>query len=166
MFHYYQFRKKLWKLFHDENGVNISNEKPTKEEYKSLHKTIKKVQLDIENFSFNTSISSFMILVNYLKKEKCYKQKMLEPLLILLSPFAPFICEEIWHKLKDTNTSISYSIFPKYKESLLIADDINYPIAINGKKKMNIMIDANLEKDQIEQKPSESTIEVKAEEIK
>ena len=148
----FSFLKKIWTLFHSSNNsFHINQDEPTKDELIMLHKTIKKVQLDIEQFSFNTSISSFMILVNYLKKEKCYKQKILEPLLILLSPFAPFICEELWHKLKDTNTSISYSLFPKYKNSLLVTDNINYPIAINGKKKHNIMIDANLDKSQIEQ---------------
>ena len=77
-----------------------------------------------------------MILVNYLKKVKCYKQKILEPMLILLSPFAPFICEEIWHKLKKPHTSISYSKFPIYDDSILTTDNTNYPIAINGKVKV------------------------------
>ena len=146
----FSFLNKFWSLFHSTNIFYINNEEPTKEELIILHKTIKKIQGDIENFSFNTSISSFMIIVNYLKKVHCYKQKILEPLLILLSPFAPFICEEIWQKLKNSDQSISYSNFPKYNSAFLIEESINYPIAINGKKKTNISVPPGLKREKIE----------------
>jgi len=148
----FSFLKKFWSLFHSENDeFFIDNEEESKEELIMLHKTIKKIQHDIENFSFNTSISSFMILVNYLKKENCYKQKILEPLVILLSPFAPFICEEIWQKLKSNSTSIAYSDFPKYDSSFLLDENINYPIAINGKKKASITVASNLNNDEVQE---------------
>ena len=146
----FSFLKKFWNLFHSNGEFYVSATNPSREELVFLHKTIKKIQSDIESFSFNTSISSFMIMVNYLKKEKCYKQKILEPLLILLSPFAPFICEEIWCKLKNDNSSISYSQFPKYNNSFLVDESIDYPITINGKKKANISIPSDLKIEEIE----------------
>ena len=133
------FLKKFWSLFHsrDNGEFYLENIKPTKDELIQLHKTIKKIRTDIESFSFNTSISSFMIFVNYLKKNKCYKKEILEPLVLMMSPFAPFICEEIWEKINKNDRTI-YNEFPQYDDSLLIDKNINYPIAINGKKKTNI----------------------------
>ena len=93
------FLKKLWRLYFDDNGLNVTNDEPTAEMYKSLHKTIKKVTEDIENFSFNTSVSQFMICVNELATLKCHYRKILEPLTITISPYAPHIAEELWSQL-------------------------------------------------------------------
>src|SRR5690606_349165 len=105
------FLKKLWRLYADDNGVNITDEEPTKEMYKSLHKTIKKVTEDIENFSFNTSVSQFMICVNELSQQKCHHRAILEPLAVLISPYAPHIAEELWSLLGHEG-SISKVPFP------------------------------------------------------
>ena len=93
------FLKKLWKLYVGENGLNVNDEEPTTDNLKTLHKTIKKVEEDIENFSFNTSVSTFMIAVNELTAQKCTSKEILEPLLVLLSPYAPHIAEELWNQL-------------------------------------------------------------------
>ena len=145
------FLKKFWNLFHSgENGkFYLEDKQATKEELAHLHKTIKKIQTDIENFSFNTSISSFMIFVTYLKKNKCYKKEVLEPLIIMMSPFAPFICEEIWGKTNNTD-GIILNKFPQYNDSFLTVDKINYPVAINGKKRTNVIIDLNITEKEIE----------------
>ena len=127
------FLKKLWRLF--ENG--ISEEKVTKDEQKILHETIKKIAWDIENFSFNTSISQFMICVNKLTELKCNKREVLEPLLICLSPYAPHICEELWQRLGHTE-SIEFAPFPTHNEAFLQDDSYNYPISINGKVRVNL----------------------------
>jgi leucyl-tRNA synthetase len=129
----YGFLKKLWRLF--ENG--ISEEKATKDEQKILHETIKKIAWDIENFSFNTSISQFMICVNKLTELKCNKREILEPLLICLSPYAPHICEELWQRLGHTE-SIEFAPFPVHNEAYLQDDSHNYPISINGKVRVNL----------------------------
>jgi leucyl-tRNA synthetase len=129
----YGFLKKLWRLF--ENG--ISEEKATKDEQKILHETIKKIAWDIENFSFNTSISQFMICVNKLTELKCTKREVLEPLLICLSPYAPHICEELWQRLGHTE-SIEFAPFPQHNEAYLQDDSHNYPISINGKVRVNL----------------------------
>jgi leucyl-tRNA synthetase len=127
------FLKKLWRLF--ENG--ISEEKATKDELKILHETIKKIAWDIENFSFNTSISQFMICVNKLTVLKCNKREVMEPLLICLSPYAPHICEELWRRLGHTE-SIEFAAFPQHNEAYLQDDSHNYPISINGKVRVNL----------------------------
>jgi leucyl-tRNA synthetase len=129
----YGFLKKLWRLF--ENGIN--EEKATKDELKILHETIKKIAWDIENFSFNTSISQFMICVNKLTELKCNKREVLEPLLICLSPYAPHICEELWQRLGHTE-SIEFTAFPQHNEAFLEDDSHNYPISINGKVRVNL----------------------------
>ena len=128
-----KFLRKYWRLFFDKDGnFSVSNEKATKEEFKILHKTIKKIELDIENFSFNTSVSAFMICINSLSELKCNKRDILEPFTILLSSFAPHIAEEIWNLLGNT-TSIINTQFPKYDESYLIEDSFEYPVSFNGK---------------------------------
>jgi leucyl-tRNA synthetase len=129
----YGFLKKLWRLF--ENG--ISEERASKDELKILHETIKKIAWDIENFSFNTSISQFMICVNKLTELKCTKREVLEPLLICLSPYAPHICEELWQRLGHAE-SIEFSPFPEHNEAYLQDDSHNYPISINGKVRVNL----------------------------
>ncbi|MGC1472298.1 MAG: DUF559 domain-containing protein [Psychroserpens sp.] len=150
------FLKKLWKLYHQgDNGsfyVSSENFPPLKElgeELKTLHKTIKKVEADIENFSFNTSVSTFMIAVNELTAQKCTSRVILEPLLIILSPYAPHITEELWQKLGH-NESISTAPFPKFEEKYLIESSKNYPISFNGKTRFTLELPLDLSKDEIE----------------
>ncbi len=131
----YKFIKKLWRLFYLENGtLQISDEEPTAEEMKILHQVIKKVQEDIERYSFNTCISHFMVAVNDLRVYKVQKKKILEPLVILLSPFAPHLTEELWQQLGH-ETSVHLATFPQLDASYLIDNEIIYPISINGKRR-------------------------------
>ncbi|MGY0425347.1 MAG: class I tRNA ligase family protein [Polaribacter sp.] len=128
----------------------VSDEKATKNELKVLHKTIKKVQEDIENFSFNTSVSTFMIAVNELTALKCTKKEILEPLLILLAPYAPHISEELWSKLGNKG-SISTANFPKFEERYLVESSKNYPISFNGKMRFTLELPLDLSKEEIEE---------------
>jgi leucyl-tRNA synthetase len=139
----YKFLRKLWKLFYDDKGnLNVSAAEPTKAEYKTLHKTIKKVAEDIERYSFNTTVSAFMICVNELTDLKCNKAKILNDLLIILSPYAPHIAEELWAKLGHAN-SITQATFPEFNEEYLKESAFEYPISINGKMrtKMEFPVD-------------------------
>lgn len=154
------FLKKLWRLFYmspsgggaqgaGEAAFNISNDEPTKAELKTLHKTIKKVVEDIERFSFNTSVSTFMICVNELTDAKCNKKAILEPLLICLSPYAPHITEELWKQLGH-NESIAFAEFPEFNEAYLTDDSFNYPVSFNGKMRFNLELSATLSPQEIE----------------
>ena len=143
------FLKKLWKLYFNEEIFEVSKEKATKEELKVLHKTIKKVQEDIESFSFNTSVSTFMIAVNDLTTLKCNKRAILEPLLILLSPYAPHISEELWNKLGNKK-SISTADFPVFDAKHLVESAKNYPISFNGKMRFTLELPLDLSKEEIE----------------
>ncbi len=147
----YSFLKKLWKLYKiDESGVaHISEDKPSKESLKTLHKTIKKVEEDIEKFSFNTSVSTFMIAVNELTQQKCNHRDILEPLLILLSPYAPHITEELWSKLGH-ETSISTVAYPVFDASYLVESNKTYPVSFNGKMRFTLDLSLDLSKDEIE----------------
>ncbi len=145
------FLKKLWRLYFDENtGLNISEEEPTAEMYKSLHKTIKKVTEDIENFSFNTSVSQFMICVNELATLKCNHRKILEPLAILISPYAPHIAEELWSQLGHED-SISTVAFPICNEKYLVESEKEYPVSFNGKMRFTIKLPLDLTVPQIQE---------------
>lgn len=130
-------------------GEVISDEAPSKAELKTLHKTIKKVQEDIEKFSFNTSVSSFMICVNELTELKCNKRAILEPLAIILSSYAPHIAEELWSLLGHTET-ITYATFPQWKEEYLVEDEFEYPVSVNGKTRFKINLPLNIAKEEIE----------------
>ncbi len=143
------FLKKLWKLFYASGSFVVSNDEASKGELKTLHKTIKKITEDIERFSFNTSISNFMICVNELTDAKCNKRAILEPLLICLSPYAPHIAEELWKQLGH-NESISTVTFPDFNEAYLVDDSINYPISVNGKLKFTIELPATLTVQEVE----------------
>src|SRR5690606_26318238 len=143
------FLKKLWRLYFDDNGLNVTDEEPTKEMYKSLHKTIKKVTDDIENFSFNTSVSQFMICVNELSQQKCHHRAILEPLAILISPYAPHIAEELWNKLGH-NESIATAPFPVFDEKHLIESEKEYPVSFNGKMRFTINLPLDLSVAEIE----------------
>lgn len=144
------FLKKLWRLYFDENGLIVNNDEPTKDNLKSLHKTIKKVAEDIENFSFNTSVSQFMICVNELSSQNCHSRAILEPLAILVSPYAPHIAEELWLQLGHT-TSISEVSFPIFEEKHLIETNKEYPVSFNGKMRFTIELPLDLTKEQIEE---------------
>lgn len=134
----HRFLKKLWRLFFDAEGNLIVNQaEPTKAELKTLHKTIKKVTDDIENFSFNTSVSNFMICVNELTDLKCNKKAILQDLLVILSPYAPHIAEELWHQLGNKE-SITKATFPTFNADYLVEDEFSYPISINGKHRTNL----------------------------
>jgi leucyl-tRNA synthetase len=144
------FLKKLWRLYFDDNGSVIVNDEPTAEMYKSLHKTIKKVTEDIENFSFNTSVSQFMICVNELQQLKCNHRAILEPLAILVSPYAPHIAEELWSALGHEG-SIATVAFPKFEEKYLVESEKEYPVSFNGKMRFTIKLPLDLTAAQIEE---------------
>ncbi|HBI00149.1 MAG TPA: class I tRNA ligase family protein [Flavobacterium sp.] len=144
------FLKKLWRLYFDDNGLIVNNDEPTAEMYKSLHKTIKKVTEDIENFSFNTSVSQFMICVNELVQLKCNHRKILEPLAILVSPYAPHIAEELWSQLGHEG-SVSTVAFPIFEEKYLVESEKEYPVSFNGKMRFTIKLPLDLTAAQIEE---------------
>jgi leucyl-tRNA synthetase len=146
----YRFVKKLWRLYQKDDNFFVSNEEPTKQELKSLHKAIKKVTEDIERFSLNTCVSTFMILVNELSEEKCNKKAILEPMSILISPFAPHIAEELWHLLGH-NDSVTYAEFPICNEDYLKDSDYRYPVSINGKTKTFIAFSLDKDEQEIKQ---------------
>ncbi len=133
----YNFLKKLWKLYHRSEEFEVTDVEPTKDNLKTLHKTIKKVREDIEKFSFNTSVSTFMIAVNELNAQKCNSRAILEPLAIIVAPYAPHIAEELWSKLGHT-TSISDVDFPTHNEEYLKESDHTYPIMFNGKRRFEL----------------------------
>ncbi|WP_425234752.1 leucine--tRNA ligase [Ulvibacterium sp.] len=147
----HSFLKKLWRLYHSgtEGTFSVSDSEPSKENLKTLHKTIKKVEEDIENFSFNTSVSTFMICVNELSSQKCTSRKILEPLAILISPYAPHIAEELWHGLGHTET-ICYAPFPKFEEHYLVESSKEYPISFNGKMRFTLELPLDMGKEEIE----------------
>ncbi|MDO9551865.1 leucine--tRNA ligase [Rhodonellum sp.] len=145
-----KFLKKLWRLFQDKQGdFGVSEEPATQEELKTLHKTIKKTQEDLDNYSFNTSVSSFMICVNELSALKCNKREILTPLVILLSPYAPHIAEELWSLLGQEN-SITHASFPVFQKEFLVENNHEYPVSINGKMRAKLPLPLNLSKEQIE----------------
>lgn len=138
------FLKKLWRLYNDENnGWAVTNNEPSKDSLKSLHKTIKKVNEDIENFSFNTSVSQFMICVNELSAQNCHERTILEPLAVLISPYAPHIAEELWSQLGNLG-SISTVPFPEVNENYLVESSKEYPVSFNGKMRFTIELSLNL----------------------
>ncbi len=145
----YGFLKKFWNLYFNGDTFEVSDDEPTKAEYKVLHTLIKKVVYDIEHFSFNTSVSSFMIAVNELQKIKCNKRNILQPLAVIISPYAPHICEELWNLLGN-NTSIEFEKFPELNESYLVEDEFEYPISVNGKMKFKMPLSTQLSPKEVE----------------
>ena len=134
----HRFLRKLWRLYFDENqGCLVTNETASKDELKVLHQTIKKIEYDTENFAFNTAVSQFMICVNELARLSCNKKEILEPLLVLLTPFAPHISEELWQALGHTNTILD-AAYPVLNESYLVENSFTYPVAINGKTRTEV----------------------------
>ena len=146
----HRFLKKLWALFYgNQDALQVTEDEPTPEELKSLHKLIKKVTYDIEHFSYNTSISAFMICVNELGGLKCTKRAILEPLVIVLAPFAPHIAEELWHELGH-ETTVCDAQWPAYEEKYLIENTANYAISFNGKVRFNLALPADMSKEEVE----------------
>jgi len=147
----HRFLRKLWRLFNDDiKGKVWNDETPTDAELKILHRTIKKIESDTENFSYNTAVSAFMVCVNELSDLKCHKKSILEKLLILLMPYAPHISEELWHQLGHT-TSILDAAYPIFEASYLVESSKSYPISINGKLRTNIEISLSAEQTEVEQ---------------
>jgi leucyl-tRNA synthetase len=142
--------KKLWRLYFDDNGLIVTSNPASKEALKTLHKTIKKVEDDIEGFSFNTSVSQFMICVNELTAMNCHERAILEPLEIIISPYAPHIAEELWQRLGHDG-SISNVPFPKFNADYLVESSKEYPVSLNGKTKFFIELPLDLTKEQIEE---------------
>ncbi|MDX1753683.1 MAG: leucine--tRNA ligase [Salinimicrobium sediminis] len=147
----HNFLKKLWKLYHDEhNNFEVKDGKASAESLKALHKTIKKVTEDIENFSFNTSVSTFMICVNELSAQKCSFREVLEPLVVLIAPYAPHIAEELWQKLGH-DTSVTTAVYPVYEEKHLVESNKEYPISFNGKMRFTLELPLDMTPQEIEQ---------------
>ena len=147
----FKFLRKFWRLFHNDAWVfNLSDAEPSKAELKSLHKIIRKVEEDVERFSFNTSVSSFMIAVNELTDLKCNNRAILQDLVIVLSSYAPHICEELWVLLGNQPGTLSYAAYPKFNAVYLVEDEFAYPVSFNGKTKMNLNISLSLDVQAIE----------------
>ena len=146
----HSFLKKTWRLYHNDETFYVSDKPPSAESLKSLHHTIKKVTEDIEHFSFNTCISAFMICVNELTAQKCNERAILEPLAILLSPFAPHLAEELW-SLLDNNTSIALASYPVFEEKYLVESTKNYPVSFNGKMRFTRELSLDLSPKEIEE---------------
>ena len=145
----HRFLRKLWGLYYAPEGLRVTDTPASKEELKSLHKLIKKVTQDIEQFSFNTSVAAFMICINELQSLKTTTREVLQPLLILLAPFAPHISEELWHALGEQTTIVG-ATWPEYDESYLIEDQVKYPVSFNGKTRFTIEIPSGATKEQAE----------------
>ena len=144
-----RFLKKVWRLFYDRNGLIVTDEKPTADELKALHKLIGKVKTDIESFSFNTAVSAFMIAVNELTDLKCSKKEILEPLVILLSPFVPHIAEELWQALGHED-SITYAAFPEYIEAYTIENNCTYAVSFNGKTRFTVELPLDMPREEVD----------------
>ena len=147
----HRFLKRLWRLFYDRDGLVVTDEKATPEELKTLHKLIGKAREDIESFSFNTTVSAFMIAVNELYEHKCNKREILEPLIILLSPFAPHISEELWEALGHEG-SISFASFPEYVAEYTEESVCTYAVSFNGKTRFTLDLPKSMSKEDVEGK--------------
>lgn len=150
------FLKKLWKLYFDDNGLQVTDQPASKTALRTLHKTIKKVTEDIENFSFNTSVSSFMIAVNELTAEDCHAREVLAPLAVLISPYAPHIAEELWSQLGNKG-SVAKVPYPVFEEKYLVENEKEYPISFNGKMRFTLNLPLDLAREEIEKAVLEDT---------
>ena len=144
-----RFLRKVWRMFYDRDGLIVSDEKAAPDELKALHKLIGKVQADIESFSFNTAVSAFMIAVNELNDLKCTKREILEPLVILLSPFAPHIAEELWEALGHKET-ITYASFPEYVEAYTVENTCTYAVSFNGKTRFTVDLPLDMSREDVD----------------
>jgi leucyl-tRNA synthetase len=154
----HRFLKKLWRLFfNEEKGKVWNEEKATDAELKTLHKTIKKIEEDTERFSFNTAVSAFMVCVNELTDLKCHKKEILEPLLILLTPYAPHISEELYHVLGNTDSVLDAS-YPKLENKYLVESEKEYPISVNGKLRTTMVISLDAAQPEVEKMVLENAV--------
>ena len=144
----HRFLRKLWGLYYSAGGLRVTDTPATKEELKSLHKLIRKVTQDVEQFSFNTSVAAFMICINELQGLKTASREVLQPLLILLAPFAPHIAEELWHAIGEETTIVAAQ-WPEYDEKLLVEDSFKYPVSFNGKTRFTIELPREASQDEI-----------------
>jgi leucyl-tRNA synthetase len=148
----HNFLRKLWRLFHDEAGnVTLSDNQPTKDSLKTLHKTIKKMKDDLDRFSLNTGVSNFMICVNELTDQKCNNRQILSDLVIMLSPYAPHIAEELWVKLGNEEGTIIHASFPVFDEAMLVEANHLYPISINGKMRLKLELPTSFTTKEVEE---------------
>jgi leucyl-tRNA synthetase len=148
----HNFLRKLWRLFHDQNGdVCLSSDQPSKEALKTLHKTIKKITDDLDRFSLNTGVSNFMICVNELTDQKCNNKTILEQLTILLSPYAPHISEELWIKLGNEAGTMTFAKFPEFNEEYMKESSFEYPVSFNGKMRFKVYLSLELNPKQVEE---------------
>lgn len=138
-----RFIRKLWSLFYQGDKLLVDNSEPSRENLKAVHTLIKKVTADIENFSYNTSVAAFMICVNELTRSKCHSRAVLEPLVILLAPFAPHVAEELWHSALGHDTTVCDATWPAWNEDYLKESDVTYAVSFNGKARFNITVDAS-----------------------
>lgn len=147
----FKFLRKFWKLSHDDEfNFKVSDDEPSKAEYKALHKIIRKVEEDIERFSFNTSVSSFMICINELTDLKCNKRKIIQDLVIVLSSYAPHISEELWTLLGNAPGTLSVAPYPVFNPEYLVENEFSYPVSVNGKTRMNLNISLSLSQAEVE----------------
>ena len=146
----HNFLRKFWKLFYQNDSLIVTDAVPDKKALKVLHETIKKITVDIESFSFNTCVSSFMICVNELTSLNCHSIEILKPLTVLLSPFAPHLSEELWEKLGYTESIVEAS-FPVFNEAFLVEDEKNYPVSFNGKMRFTLSLSLALDNEAIQQ---------------
>ena len=147
----FKFLRKFWKLSHDDEfNFKVSDQEPSKAEYKALHKIIRKVEEDIERFSFNTSVSSFMICINELTDLKCNKRKIIQDLVIVLSSYAPHISEELWTLLGNAAGTLSVAPYPVFNPEYLVENEFSYPVSVNGKTRMNLNISLSLSQAEVE----------------
>ena len=155
------FLKKYWRLFHLDGTFEVNETTPTKEHFKTLHKTIRKIREDLDRFSFNTGVSNFMICVNELTESKCNSRQILEPLTVLLAPYAPHITEELWEKLGHESGSLYEAAYPEFNPDYLIESDYEYPVSFNGKMRFKVSLPVSLSIEEIQ-----ATILSQAETIK
>lgn len=145
-----RFIKKMWGLFYKSDTCLVDDSKPSAEALKAVHKLIKKVTGDIENFSYNTSVAAFMICVNELSSLKCHSREVLEPLVIVLAPFAPHVAEELWHSALGHDTTVNDAKWPEWNEEYLKENSVNYAVSFNGKARFTIQVPADMPKDEVE----------------
>jgi leucyl-tRNA synthetase len=143
------FLKKYWRLFHQNGQFEVTDAQPEPAALKTLHKTIKKLTDDLERFSFNTGVSSFMICVNELTEQKCNNRHILEQLTILMAPYAPHICEEIWAQLQPLSSSIFTATYPVFDPSYLTESTFDYPVSFNGKMRYKATLELSLNSDEV-----------------
>ncbi|MES2556874.1 MAG: leucine--tRNA ligase [Bacteroidota bacterium] len=146
----HNFLRKLWRLFYNEGNIIVTDAEPTKDSLKTLHKTIKKIEEDLERFSFNTGVSNFMICVNELTEQKCHSRSVLEQLVILLSPYAPHVAEELWEALGHEAGSISTAAFPTFNPDFLVEANFAYPVSFNGKMRFSAELPTSMSAQEVQ----------------